>query len=518
MVRLNLRRVALLAVVILMSGCGAGSGAGSGIGAGYGAGTGSGAGAGYGSGAGFMKKGYYEKHLRFPEGCTLEEKVELAARVVPTPEQLAWQQLELTAFLHFGINTFTGNEWGSGKDDPALFYPTALDCEQWAKALKDAGFKMAILTAKHHDGFCLWPTATTSYSVKSSPWKEGQGDVVREFRDACEKYGLKFGFYLSPWDRNAVSYGDSDVYNRLFAEQLTELLTQYGTVHEVWFDGANGEGPNGRRQEYDWDLFLSTIHRLQPQAVTAIMGDDVRWVGNERGWGRETEWSVTPLVPGSHSGSDERNNALGIAPTSADLGSRALLEKASEVFWHPSEVDVSIRPGWFYHAHQDSSVRSLADLVDIYFQSVGRNSVLLLNIPPDRRGQLHETDVQRIKELSDYLKTTFAKNAVTARKLSWSALPGSAKTFQVDGSVVNTLLLQEDIRKGQRVEQFMVEIQEDGQWFCVAKGSTIGYKRLIRFPERKADQVRITIVESRSQAHLSSVGLYYSAAVASGDA
>ena len=303
----------------------------------------------------------YVKHVVFPEGATLDEKVSMAARLVPTPQQLEWQKMELTAFLHFGINTFTDREWGDGTEDPKLFNPTNLDADQWVRTLKEAGFQMVILTAKHHDGFCLWPSRYTTHSVASSNWKEGKGDVVREVRDACTKYGMKFGVYLSPWDRNAPCYGDSPKYNQYFIDQLTELLTNYGEVHEVWFDGANGEGPNGKKQEYDWDRFYETIQRLQPKAVMAIMGDDVRWVGNEKGLGRETEWSATVLTPGIYGRSEANNGQLGISNMSADLGSRAMLEKASELFWYPSEVDVSIRPGWFYHTYEDSKVKSAAD-------------------------------------------------------------------------------------------------------------------------------------------------------------
>lgn len=343
---------------------------------------------------------YYEKHVAFPATATAAEKLDMASRLVPTPQQLEWQQMELTAFLHFGVNTFTGREWGDGTEGPNIFNPTALDCEQWVRTLKDAGFKMALITAKHHDGFCLWPTKTTRHSVASSPWKDGKGDVVRELRDACKKYGIKFGVYLSPWDRNASCYGDSPAYNQFFIEQLTELLTNYGEVHEVWFDGANGEGPNGKKQIYDWDAILRTIRRLQPKAVTAIMGDDVRWVGNEKGIGRETEWSATALTPGIYPRSGEQNKALGIYGKAKDLGGRDIVARATELFWYPSEVDVSIRPGWFYHADQDNQVKSLSHLVDIYFKSVGYNSVLLLNIPPDLRGRIHESDVQRLKEFS----------------------------------------------------------------------------------------------------------------------
>lgn len=448
--------------------------------------------------------------LRFPDGISDEEKIELAANVVPSEKQLRWQSLELTAFLHFGINTFTGNEWGDGTDSPALFHPTDLDCRQWVRSLKEAGFKMAILTAKHHDGFCLWQTETTEYSVRSSPWKEGRGDVVKELADACREYGIEFGVYLSPWDRNARCYGDSPAYNALFIIQLTELLTNYGPVSEVWFDGACGEGPNGKKQVYDWPAILKTIQSLQPDAVTAIMGEDVRWVGNEGGVGRETEWSVTALTPESYERSSIQNGALGITGTSKDLGSRELISKAEEVFWYPSEVDVSIRPGWFYHSEQDPQVRSLKNLVDIYYQSVGRNSVLLLNIPPDKRGHIHETDSLRIRELKNYIDNTFRSNLLKDRQKTWKAGAGESRVFDVEkGAGFNTLLIQEDIAKGQRVESFTLEVMKDGEWEKIAEGTTIGYKRLLKFPDTSSERIKITINATRSTAEIAYIGLYY---------
>ena len=456
------------------------------------------------------KQELYEKHVVFPADATPEMKVDMVSRLVPTAQQLEWQQMEFTAFLHFGINTFTGREWGDGQEKPELFNPTELDCEQWVRALKEGGFKMALITAKHHDGFCLWPTATTEHSVKNSPWKDGKGDVVRELRDACEKYGMKFGVYLSPWDRNAECYGDSPAYNKFFIEQLTELLTNYGEVHEVWFDGANGEGPNGKKQVYDWEAILKTIRTLQPKAVTAIMGDDVRWVGNEGGLGRETEWSATALTPGSYTHSNASNSALGIKPMAKDLGSRELIAKAKEAYWYPSEVDVSIRPGWFYHADQDEQVRSLANLVNIYYQSVGCNSVLLLNIPPDRRGLIHETDVQRIKELSEYLAKTFADNQVVNGTGLWQAQAGDSKEYEVkSGSMVNTFLIQEDIAQGQRVEDFLVEVYSNGAWQYAAEGTTVGYKRLLKFSDCQPEKIRVTIRGTRAAANITNVGLYY---------
>ena len=456
------------------------------------------------------KNDYYVKHVEFPQGATLEQKVDMAARLVPTPQQLEWQQMELTAFLHFGINTFTGREWGDGKENPALFNPTDFDAEQWVRSLKEAGFKMAILTAKHHDGFCLWPTKTTGHSVAASPWKDGKGDVVRELRDACDKYGIKFGVYLSPWDRNASCYGDSPKYNEFFIEQLTELLTNYGEVHEVWFDGANGEGPNGKKQEYDWTAILSTIRRLQPRAVTAIMGDDVRWVGNERGLGRETEWSATVLTPGTYARCEEQNKALGVKATSKDLGGRDMLVNAKELFWYPSEVDVSIRPGWFYHQQEDNQVKSRKHLTDIYFKSVGYNSVLLLNIPPDQRGRISDADVNRLKEFADYRKEIFADNRVKGGLKAWTARPGDTRVYQLKPkSEINVVMLREDISKGQRMEAFTVEALTADGWKEIAKGTTVGYKRLIRIPAVEARQLRVKVDACRLAANISEVAAYY---------
>lgn len=452
----------------------------------------------------------YTKCVTLPADATIEQKIDIASRVVPSPQQLEWQKMELSAFIHFGINTFTDNEWGNGTDSPALFNPTELDCEQWVRTLKDAGFKMVILTAKHHDGFCLWQTSTTEYSVKSSPWRNGEGDVVRELSEACKKYGLKFGIYLSPWDRNAPSYGDSPAYNQLFITQLSELLTLYGRVDEVWFDGACAEGPNGKRQVYDWEAILNTIHELQPNAVTAIMGDDIRWVGNEGGWGRSTEWSVTPFTPMSYSHSQETNLELGITETSKDLGSRELITRATQLYWYPSEVDVSIRPGWFYHEWQDDQVRSLANLTDIYFNSVGCNSVLLLNIPPDRRGLIHEIDAKRLSEFARYIRNMYSHNFIKGDKQAWQINEGEGLEFRVEsGAVINTLLLAEDISQGQRVESFKIEALINNKWHYLTEGTTIGYKRLLRFSDCTPSKIRVTITSSRSTAHLCDIGAYY---------
>lgn len=452
----------------------------------------------------------YVKHVVFPEGATLDEKVSMAARLVPTPQQLEWQKMELTAFLHFGINTFTDREWGDGTEDPKLFNPTNLDADQWVRTLKEAGFQMVILTAKHHDGFCLWPSRYTTHSVASSNWKDGKGDVVCEVRDACTKYGMKFGVYLSPWDRNAPCYGDSPKYNQYFIDQLTELLTNYGEVHEVWFDGANGEGPNGKKQEYDWDRFYETIQRLQPKAVMAIMGDDVRWVGNEKGLGRETEWSATVLTPGIYGRSETNNAKLGISNMSADLGSRAMLEKATELFWYPSEVDVSIRPGWFYHTYEDSKVKSVKQLMDIYCQSVGYNSVLLLNIPPDREGRINAADAQRLKEFAEFRKKAFADNRVVAGDTPWNTAAVSSRSYALKpASTVNLVMVQEDIAQGQRIEKFTIDAYTQGAWKTMGEGTTVGYKRMLRFPDIQADSLRLTINESRLDGNIIQLAAYH---------
>ena len=455
---------------------------------------------------------YFEKKLTYPNILTSDQKVKLAAYVVPTQQQYDWQQLELIAFIHFGMNTFTDREWGDGSENPALFNPTDFDAGHWVSSLQEAGFKMIILTAKHHDGFCLWPTRTTKHSVASSPWRNGQGDVVKAVREACDRYHMKFGIYLSPWDRNAESYGNSSQYNAFFVEQLTELLSNYGDVNEVWFDGANGEGPNGKVQEYDWARFYHVIDSLQPNAVKAIMGDDVRWVGNENGLGRETEWSVTPLQPNISEAAMIENKKLEISPTAEDLGSRDLIVRSQTIYWYPSEVDVSIRPGWFYHPEEDHLVKSLASLVDIYFQSVGMNSVLLLNIPPDTRGRLHEVDVERLRQFGSYIKKTFDNEKLLDGDIPWKARSGASKEFNVTPEqTINTVMLQEDIRKGQRVEKFLVEGLINNQWTQLTEGTTIGNKRLLRFGDANPSKLRITINETRDIGNIQKVGAYFAA-------
>jgi len=419
-----------------------------------------------------------------------------AAHVVPSPRQLRWQELELTAFFHFGINTFTDREWGDGKEDLSVFNPTQLDARQWVRVAKAAGIRQVILTAKHHDGFCLWPSKYTDHTIAHTPYKNGHGDIIKEFADACHAYGMGLGFYLSPWDRNSPAYGDSAKYNTLFLHWLTELLTQYGRVDEVWFDGANGEGPNGKKQVYAFETWFHLIRRLQPQAVIAIMGPDVRWVGTETGQGRLTEWSVLPVETSAPPG-----NRM-----DQDLGSREQLMKAKGLTWYPAETDVSIRPGWFYHAKEDSLVRSPSGLMDLYFTSVGRNSVLLLNIPPNRQGLISDADIRSLRGWRGLMEATFGVDlaaGVTVKRDTMMielTLKGE-KTFDM-------LSLQEDIRVGQRVEQFVFEVQDHGNWVQVASGTTIGYKRLLRFPPVTARRVRLRVLSSRLDPVIGRVGLY----------
>jgi len=424
-----------------------------------------------------------------------------AARVAPSERQLRWQALEVQAFVHFGMNTFTGREWGEGTEDPGLFNPTDFDARQWVEAVQAAGIQGLIVTAKHHDGFCLWPSRFTGHSVKNSPWKGGRGDVVGEVAAACRKGGLKFGVYLSPWDRHEPTYGDSPRYDEHFKNQLRELLTDYGEISEVWFDGACAEGPNGKRQVYDWEGYYALIRELQPGAVISIMGPDARWIGNEAGVTRESEWSVIPVV-GFDDLPDEKNPG-GIAHLDAqakDLGSMeriaAVAKQGGRLIWYPGQVDVSIRPGWFYHAAEDDKVKTLDQLLEIYYTSVGGNAQLLLNIPPDKRGRIHENDARRLRELGDRLRATFAVNLAVDSKMR--KIAGLEFEYDLGGpKLFNVALLKEDLRGGQRIEGFVFDAWDGNAWKEVARGTTVGWKKLLRFPAVESAKVRVRLSKSR---------------------
>lgn len=480
----------------------------------------------------------YTQITKLEDGSTEQQIVETAAKIVPSQRQLAWQRLETTAFVHFGLNAFYNQEWGHGTEDPARFNPTRLNTDQWAKVISEAGFKMLIMTCKHHDGFCLWPSKFTNHTIANSPWRQGNGDLVKEVSESCRKYNLKFGVYLSPWDRHESSYGISDEYNKFFLNQLTELLTNYGTVDEVWFDGACGEGPNGKKQIYDWASYYSLIRKLQPQAVIAVMGPDVRWVGTESGYGRETEWSVVPYELANQQkiaeGSQQTSLKEGFTPTgdmvNPDLGSRLKIKNAKSLIWYPSEVDVSIRPGWFWHESENNRVKTPEKLLDIYFSSVGRNSLLLLNIPPDTFGLINQADVRSLTAWIDARQAIFKDNFASAAKItspgntpeisiltdnfdstSWNMGDEYPCSFELElksVSSINVLLLQENISIGQRIEHFKLEAWVNDAWKQVAEGTTVGFKRLIRFNTVVTKKVRFTIDQARLEPALAEFGLY----------
>ena len=425
----------------------------------------------------------------------------MQSRPVPSPAQLEWQRDELALFLHFGVNTFTDREWGDGREDPAIFVPAALDARQWARAAKAGGFRAMILTAKHHDGFCLWPTRTTRHSVASSPWRDGRGDVVREFTDACRAEGLKAGLYLSPWDRNNPVYGDSPRYNDLYCDQLTELLSQYGPVQEVWFDGANGEGPNGKRQTYDWPRFWGLVRTLQPNAVIfSDAGPDIRWIGNERGVAGETNWST--MDPG----------AVPYPGASGEGVIRALQQgDPSGTVWRPGETDVSIRPGWFYHPAEDERVKTVEELVEIYFTSVGRNSKLLLNVPPTREGLIHGVDTARLVQMRQRLAGMFARDLTAGRQPEWrnTGLRTAEGEFRFPAPVRIAIAdLREDITRGQLVARYRLEGLEDDGWRTLSTGTTIGYRKLDRFEPVAVQRVRLRIEDAVAEPQPVRVGLY----------
>ena len=451
---------------------------------------------------------------------------------VPEPKQVEWQQMETYAFIHFGLNTFNDREWGYGDTDPKTFNPTNLDCEQWAQTLVKAGMKGVILTAKHHDGFCLWPFEGTDYSVKNSPWKNGQGNVVKELSEACKKYGLKFAVYLSPWDRHQANYGTPE-YLPYFYAQLRDLLTNYGPVFEVWFDGANGgDGWYGgakdirtidRKNYYNYPRIYEMLDSIQPQAIIfSDGGPGCRWVGNEKGFAGATNWSF--LRKGEvHPGYD-KNYELQYGHPDGNQ-------------WVPAECDVSIRPGWFYHPEEDDRVKSPDQLVDLYYRSVGHNATLLLNFPVDRRGLIHPVDsanaVRFHEMIQQQLKTNlvagmtpkvsnerggdFVASALTDDNFDtyWATEDGVTTAdieFSFDTPTrMNRMMLQEYIPLGQRVKAFVVEYLDKDTWLPVKlneETTTIGYKRLLRFETVETKGIRIRITDARGPLCLSSVGVY----------
>ena len=473
----------------------------------------------------------------------IEEDIRLI-KAIPSERQLTYEKMEFFCFIHFTVNTFTGSEWGDGKENVSIFNPTELDARQWVKTAKDAGMKGLILTCKHHDGFCLWPSKYTEHSVKNSPYKNGNGDIVREVSEACKEFGLKFGVYLSPWDRNNSSYGKGKKYDDYYVNQLTELLTEYGELYTIWLDGACGEGANGKVQKYDWNRYYKVMRELQPNAVISISGPDVRWCGNEAGEVRESEWSVVakdmtdPSITAELS-QHEDNEEFRDRPldeTQSDLGSRERLKNEKELVWYPAETDVSIRPGWFYHEEEDDKVRSFENLKDIYLKSVGGNTTLLLNIPPMKNGKIHEKDIAILKRLGEFINDTFKdnllKNALITTVPEHDCRGNSPDMMRTDDyntyfmnkegenkllieikfdecKKLNYLVLKEAITFSQRVEKFNVYFNdESGNKIKIFEGTTIGYKRIIDLKGNKTDNLTIEIEDSRVAPVMSFVGVY----------
>ncbi|GCE45376.1 alpha-L-fucosidase [Thermosporothrix hazakensis] len=404
----------------------------------------------------------------------------------PTKEQLAWQDWELGMFFHFGINTFTGREWGDGSEDPALFNPTELDCRQWARVAREAGVRYALLTAKHHDGFCLWPTRVTEHCVRNSPWKNGQGDVAREFVDACRAEGIEPGFYCSPWDRNAACYPDPAAYSDFYAKQLEELCSNYGPLSVLWFDGAGSDG-----YTYDWPRIMEVIHRLQPQAQIFGMGDrTVRWGGNEEGFGPPDLWLTI----------DEKNQRA--LPEDSQ---QALPETARYI---PAEMDTVInRSGWFWHPNSQEQLRSLDELVGVYYRSVGHGANLLLNLAPNRQGLLDEHDVQRLMELRHEIDRRFAHPVGSAENGT------DMLEITLDKpALVTRFAAMEDLQQGEHVLEWRLEAEVEtyhtSPWHLLASGNALGHKRLGDFAPITSRHFRLRVLRAYGQPRLRSLTLY----------
>jgi alpha-L-fucosidase len=471
--------------------------------------------------------------ILFISACSEKEvRPPLANGPVPTEAQLAWHNMELTAFVHFTINTFTDKEWGYGDEKELLFNPEQTDVDQWINVLRETGFKQVILTCKHHDGFCLWPSQYTEHSIKNSPYKNGNGDLVKEVSEACKRHGLKFGIYLSPWDRNRADYG-TPAYITYYRNQLRELFTNYGPVSEMWFDGANGGdgyygGANEKRKingatYYDWPRTLDLVWQFEPNIIFfSDAGPGVRWVGNENGIAGETNWNTisTDTLFAGKAGIENLLN------TGNENGEQ----------WVPAEVDVSIRPGWFYHAKEDSLVKSPQSIFEIYLKSVGRGSTLLLNVPPDKRGRFHENDVRTLKGFRSLLDQTFKINLANQSNAKASSYRGEAEAYSpsnvidddsetywatdddvTSGNIeiklskkelIQYVVLQEYIKLGQRVKAFTIEIWKDNAWQQATAGTTIGYKRILKIDPVETDKVRLTISSSKACPLISSFKIF----------
>lgn len=460
--------------------------------------------------------------------------------VMPSPRQIALENMEFYAFFHFGMNTYTDREWGTGTESPSLFCPEKMNALQWVRAIKKAGMKGAILTCKHHDGFCLWPSRYTDRTVAASPYKDGKGDIVREVSEACEKEGIKFGIYLSPWDLSHPSYGFGKSYDDYYVKQLTELLTGYGEIFSVWLDGACGEGTNGKKQIYDWDRYYETIRSYQPGACISVCGPDVRWCGNEGGQTRVAEWSVVPqrlsrvetIKALSQQEDSEEFRTRKISSKDEDLGSRQALLEEEELIWYPSEVDTSIRPGWFYHSHEDDKVRPLEELLQIYYNSVGGNSTLLLNIPPGPDGLLAAPDLERLDQIGAYLQKAFQDNLGKTAQIFVDWGEGELPLDQIskdDGTFFQTpegitgadfvfcwpepvcirhIVMKEHIPMSQRIENFEISAFIENEKQVLAIGSAVGYKKIVKIEPVKTQVLNIRMLDARVSIAMEFIGVY----------
>lgn len=434
-----------------------------------------------------------------------KNRIDLYTSIVPNRRQLIIQEMKYYAFIHYGVNTFTNREWGNGKESETIFNPKKQNTDQWCKAISDAGMKGVILTCKHHDGFCLWPTKTTEHSIKNSPYKNGKGDVVREVSESCKKYGLKFGVYLSPWDRNAKCYG-TPAYNDFYIEQLTELLTDYGDIFMLWLDGACGARADGQPvQKYDFERIWSTAVKLQPDIVMSGCAPDVRWIGNESGKTRESEWNVVPKFE-----YDQQNIAANCQTDDdmrkfqkrcqdvmlPDMGSREFLSNYDELMWYPAEVDVSIRLGWFFHPMQRLTLKSLNHLMKIYYHSAGNNSLMLLNIPPNKNGLFAKSDVKRLEEMGRWLRK---EEELVIRNAEYKkSEDGFTVTLSFPMQSVDRIRIAEDTTKSQRVERF--EIYANGR--KIFDGTIIGFSRIAVFEPVVTDKITVRITECRNEPYI----------------
>ncbi|HWT73332.1 MAG TPA: alpha-L-fucosidase [Mobilitalea sp.] len=466
----------------------------------------------------------------------MDQIIEKLVSVKPSERQLSWQEMEFTAFFHYGINSFTDREWGNGQESISQFYPKDLNTDQWCESIKAAGIKGCIITAKHHDGFCLWNTAYTNHSVMYTPLKR---DIVAELAASCQRYRIKLGVYLSPWDRHEATYGQGKIYDDYFCNQLTELMTNYGELYTVWFDGACGEGSNGKKQEYDWNRYYQLIRKLQPNAVISVSGPDVRWCGNEAGDCRPSEWSVVPAAAFSQSeiakvsqqSDDTEFRSRKIDVMDLDLGSRDALRDIEELIWYPAEVDTSIRPGWFYHKSEDDKVKSLEELQRIYINSVGGNTVLLLNIPPHKDGYITHYDRERLQELGKFIRESFSNNLIGQASLKASSteqpfdvtnLNDNSESYWKaedycdycnisvelkDNHLIRYIVLSEQITCSQRVEMFTIDAEIDGAMCTVYNGTTIGYKKICPIHPVITKRIVINFIQFRKSPVLKSLCL-----------